>query len=146
MRTDAYVTNFEEAISKYFKGGDTPSHVKKHLFWDALGKQNSAMGFQKLAVSFEVLIKSFWRVMDMTAWDALSELHIKKLKEGESINSFSNHFMGLLPLNIDLDHRMTVYKYVRRLPAPGLQAILIYNNNKSMDEIMEVCDMVWKVM
>ena len=86
MRTDSYIANFELAVSKYFKGGVAPSHVKRQLFWDALtSQQKSAMGCQKLEGTFEMLIKFFKRVFYMSHCDALGELHNIRMKEGESI-------------------------------------------------------------
>ena len=58
MKTDAYMANFEEAISTYFKGGNTTSHVMKHLSLCPVSTQEkSAMGCQRLVGSLEVSIK-----------------------------------------------------------------------------------------
>ena len=80
----------------------------------------------------------------MSLLDTLCELHNIRMKEGESMTAFSNPLLA----ECDPNNMMAVYKLVPRLSAQvqRSRAILMYNNSKSLDDIVEACNKVWKVM
>ena len=92
------------------------------------------------------MVKAFRRVYDTSKIDAYNELLNVRMREGEAVAPFANRFQGLIPASMDPDNELIKYHFIHKLlnEVQTLQAFDMYEEEKSFDEITEVCHKLHK--
>ena len=113
----AYVFNFKQAIRSYYKGASVTDYLKRQHFYEALsGQQRLAIGCSKIGGTYEEMKEAFISVYEVSLFDKFGELFSLRMREGETVASFANHFKGLLLPDNDVNWSVLEYIFVMKLP------------------------------